>query len=297
MAAAPAPSSLHHTPGMGYVKHMPAARGGGDGGGVQSCACRTRCGDVELKITLTAKFLARPLRDALVEPFLKAHNKRSPSQVQWDDVKCIRVDGTTLDQIDDILAGAVFNVEEATVLLVTQVPDSPLDSLLEAARGSDPRAAAPPRVTRELLRIAEYAADAAVDGTLEADVVRRSATAFETIGSGAAAVTSAAVRRALLRDESVRALCFPEASPHVPCLDGALNRMAVDVRASTCELRHFVPLFAALSAAACAPESAATEETDEAQKSKSRGVRLGAESGSLLESILNDDKVDARRIH
>ena len=42
--------------------------------------CRTVCGSVELNITLTAKFLAKPLKDALLTPFLGAYNKKKPDE-------------------------------------------------------------------------------------------------------------------------------------------------------------------------------------------------------------------------
>ena len=42
--------------------------------------CHTRCSGIELKITLTQKFLTRSLRDALIIPFLGAYNKKRPDE-------------------------------------------------------------------------------------------------------------------------------------------------------------------------------------------------------------------------
>ena len=41
------------------------------------CVVHARCGSVDLKVTLTAKFLAKPLTDVLLAPFLKAYCKRA----------------------------------------------------------------------------------------------------------------------------------------------------------------------------------------------------------------------------
>ena len=42
--------------------------------------CRTVCGSIELNVTLTTKLLTRPLRHALVNPFIDAYNKRRPDE-------------------------------------------------------------------------------------------------------------------------------------------------------------------------------------------------------------------------
>ena len=90
-----APGMPHYVPGMGFKKLPPGAIR--TMSGPESVACRTKCGEVELKITLSAKLLAKPLRAALIEPFLKVHNKRAAAPVAWEDIKCIKVDGYTLD--------------------------------------------------------------------------------------------------------------------------------------------------------------------------------------------------------
>lgn len=298
-ASSSAAASIHHVPGMGYAKHMPTLANNG----LESVACRTRCGDVELKITLTAKFLAKPLKEALVEPFLKAYNKRATPPpnppVEWMDIGCIKIDGVALDALDDaVLASGVFANKEAKVLLLplSSLPSSRplLESLLEVAGDAEPRE---PKLTPALIRVAQQAATDADEGAIDEDVSRRSSSAFEAISGGEAdaAISGAAVRAALLHDDGVRALCFPDASPHVAALESALRRMATNAREPTVQLlRDFTPFFAALSAVACAPAALAKEEVDES--TQTRAQRLGATKGSILESLLDDDRVEARRL-
>ena len=40
------------------------------------CAATVKCGDVTLKLSLTPKFMAKPLSDAVLAPFLKAYSKK-----------------------------------------------------------------------------------------------------------------------------------------------------------------------------------------------------------------------------
>lgn len=60
----------------------------------------TLAGGIALKITLTPKFLARPLNIALIEPFLGAVNKRASapaSPLFLQDVDSVTVDGVSVD--------------------------------------------------------------------------------------------------------------------------------------------------------------------------------------------------------
>ena len=50
----------------------------------EKVVARVRCGEVELKLTLTAKFLARSLSDALISPFLRAFDKKVGCQTAVD---------------------------------------------------------------------------------------------------------------------------------------------------------------------------------------------------------------------
>ena len=95
--------------------------------------------------------------------------------------------------------------------------------------------------------------------------------------------------------------CGPsdDASPHVAALESALRRMTINAREPAVQLlRDFTPFFAALSAVACAPAALAKDEVDES--TQTRAQRLGATKGSILmsilESLLDDDRVEARRL-
>ena len=283
----------HYVPGMGYKKHQPLPKLAGT---LEQLTARVRCGDVELKLTLTSKLLARPLRDALVEPFLKVHNKRAATPLTWDDLGCIRVDGLPLDAIDVVAEAALKGDaarrgEPTRVELVPSaaVPQSALEGFLAVAR---PPPAAPysrplPGLTEELMRIVRAAAAAE---HVDEDMRRRCVTAFGRVSAGAPAVSVAAVRAALLGDDDVRALGFPAHSPHGDAIDGALRRMATDRSRPTVDLEGFSALFAALSAAACAPPEAAIEE----QSLVPHSARLTG--NSFIDQLLDDDSVTVRPI-
>jgi hypothetical protein len=288
----------HHVPGMGYAKNNPAPRGGG----LQSVVCRTVCGEIELKITLTAKFLSRPIKDALVEPFLKVHNKRAPEAISWENIKCIKIDGITLDVAEMHGATAESVLQKATtqVLLLTSVPTSLTESLIAVAREREEltrenyRNPPPPCMTRELIRIAQLAADSVQDAAEDADAMRRCTNAFQAISGGDLAVVGAAVREAFLRDEYVRSLYLPASSVHMAALDNALSRMAVDRAEAAIEMAQFSRFFAAVAAAACAPANAAEEVPD--PETSSAGHGMSGDAGGLLSKLLDDERVSARRI-
>ena len=279
----------HYVPGMGFKKHQPVPKPPGT---LDQVVARTSCADVELKITLSTKLLVRPLRNALVEPFLKAYNKRAMAEATWDDVACVKVDGVTLDgDLGEVTAQAVLPHEHVRVQVVLResMPRSLFDGLLAVAREPPaPYSGEPPAFTQELVRVARVAASAE---DFDADMSRRCENAFEQIGGGAQKITSAAARAALLRDEHVRELGFPQVSPHGPSIDGALRRMATDAAVESVDLAEFSALFAALSAAACAPPEAAIEDLP---IDKYEGVeRTG---NSFLDELLNDDSCSVRRV-
>lgn len=65
---------------------------------------RVRCNEVELKLTLVAKFLAKPLTEALLKPFLAAYSKKAlKGPASLDDVKRVRLGepGRPGDKIKD----------------------------------------------------------------------------------------------------------------------------------------------------------------------------------------------------
>lgn len=299
----------HHVPGMGYAKNNPSPRPTS----IESVACRTRCGEVELKITLTPKFLARPFRDALVEPFLKVHNKRATQPVSWEHVKCVKIDGFAVDALSDTtIAASLLTKEYVTVELLTSVPSSLFDALVEVAREFEPvtqdnyETPPPPPMTRKLIAIAQSAAeavDAAGDdvadatetsagGHVDEDTLRRSNNAFEAIAGGSPSVAGPQVRTALLSDDYVRSLCFPPQSPHNTTLEDKLRRMSMDrADSGSIEAAEFTRFFVALSAAACAPKSAAEEEPDPATGRKANGG-----SKDFLQQLMDDENCTVRRV-
>jgi hypothetical protein len=284
----------HYTPGMGYKNHQPTPKVAGK---LEQVIAKVRCGEVELKLTLTPKFLARPLRDALVEPFLKAHNKRAARAVAWDELACIKVDGLTLDDMD-VTTETVLKADSVTVALLTQesMPSTLLAGLMAVARepGSpaSPYSRPMPLLTKELVRIAQAAADSEEH---DADLARRCSNAFQKVADGAEAISVKQARGAMLLDEYVRSLCFPEQSPHTAAIDAVVRRMATngDVRCAASD--EFAAFFAAISAMACAPPEAAEEEEEIDQSEMlSSGVRRTG--NSMLDQLLDDENVTARRV-
>ena len=77
--------------------------------------------------------------------------------------------------------------------------------------------------------------------------------------------------------------------------DNDLAWVNVDVSGQNVELQDFTMLFAAISAAACAPPTAGVQ-ADENPRQQSRASQLGAAPGSFLESLLSDDNVSAKRV-
>ena len=82
-----------------------------------SRATRVRCGDVELKLTLTAKQLDRPFDTAVIAPFLKAYSKKvgALEPVSLAQVSVVRVDD---EQIGDL------SLASSVVLLVSEVVET-----------------------------------------------------------------------------------------------------------------------------------------------------------------------------
>ena len=169
----------HYTPGMGHKMHTPLPKLAGR---LDEVAARVKCGSVELKLTLTAKFLARTLRDALIEPFLKVHNKRA-QPLTFEEFACVKLNGNTLDAFVDVVAGDVLKEPAVSVQLVpiAALPSSLLEGFLVAAREKLParftaegyRIPPPPTLTEKLVSIAEAANSE--DAASDADMARRDA--------------------------------------------------------------------------------------------------------------------------
>ena len=310
----------HYVPGMGYKKHNPGSHHAHTP--THDVACRTKCGTVELKITLTPKFLVRKLRDALVEPFLKVHNKRAAEPVAWEQIRCIKVDGYTVDPAivfaegeDAPNAGSILGTKElVSVLLLTELPSSLLEGVMEVAHEYEEVTEynymnrPPPPLTSKLIAVAKQAgADALSDhaedvtdndgasmvSNMDAESTRRCANAWAAVCGGADAVSAAKVRTTLLSDDHVRSLCFPPNTPHVPSIDNAVRRLAVDRGSDlTVTEREFTALFSALSAMACSPASFAQEDL----KPGATGRKKKDDAGGFLQQLLDDDRVTSRRI-
>ena len=67
-------------------------------------AARVKCADVELKLTLSTSWLARPLGEAVVDPFLKAFNKKTGRALTRSQLHDLRIGGqrVPLDSLQDV---------------------------------------------------------------------------------------------------------------------------------------------------------------------------------------------------
>ncbi|KAL1529664.1 hypothetical protein AB1Y20_000605 [Prymnesium parvum] len=66
---------------------------------------RVKCDPVELKLTLTPKLLEKPLREAVVEPFLRAYRGKTRTRVASSDVARLLADGRGVS--DSLIASSV----------------------------------------------------------------------------------------------------------------------------------------------------------------------------------------------
>ena len=68
-----------------------------------------KCTTIELKLTLTAKVLAKPLEAAAITPFLGAYNKKKPDEppVTASALVCVTVDGVLVPDIQAIADGII----------------------------------------------------------------------------------------------------------------------------------------------------------------------------------------------
>ena len=288
-------AALHTAPGMGYKHNAPLPNK--SVAGLEKVACRTKCGEVELKITLVPKFLAKTLRDALIEPFLKVHNKRAAAPVSFEELKCIKVDGFTLEPriVAEMPCEKYLLREDARVQLLTSVPASLLDALAEVSREAEEitmenyyNKPLPP-MSQELLRTMQRAADVDLNPP-DADTVRRAGNAFETLSGGEAAVSGAAIANALTRDEYVRGLWSPANSPHLAVIVDKIRRMAVSTAAEPpFDAAAFTQFFAALSAAACAPADAGHDDP-------APGKKKGQSGPDFLQQLMDDDSCTVKRV-
>ena len=268
--------------------------------GPSTLSVRVRCGSVELKLTLTKKLQQLPLRDAVAIPFLKAYNKKCPdAPASWETLKCVQINGWTMlerETLEEKEARDVLD-EGARVLLVATIDADLPTSFLEAARTSV--AARKVRAfPSRLLRVAEEAVAAAAalqdgDGSqaVDADLGRRTKRAFEVISGDELALrcSRASVLKHMMGDhERVRKLAMLAFSEHASYVAMALKQIAVDEAASVSR-DEFARFFAAVSATACAPTSAAAMTKEE----------LGEDSGmdGFMSDLLKDPKCSVKRIH
>ena len=219
---------------------------------------------------------------------------------------CVKIDGIVVDgDMEDTPCGnSLMTKEDHRVLLVTHPPPRLVEALLEVAREEEEISHLnymnkPPRkMTKGLIRIYTAASDVETQ-PLDADSSRRCANAFESIcggeGSGETTASSAQVRAALLHNTYVRSLLFPEKSPHLSNLGNALSRMSVRGDVKDVDQHAFSSFFAALCAAACAPESAQQEDPDPQPVGQKKKAQQGGTEG-FLSQLLEDPSVSARRI-
>ena len=78
---------------------------------------QVKCGEITLKLTLTAKVLAKPLKDGCITPFLGAYNKKHPDQppLTAEALARVEIDGVVVPSIDalgdGLMTGDVTKVE------------------------------------------------------------------------------------------------------------------------------------------------------------------------------------------
>ena len=72
-----------------------------------------QCLSVKLKLTLTDSLLQKSLRDAVVEPFLGAYNKRAAVPLSTQELLRVEVDGAVCDL--STMAGKLLTVDAPTV--------------------------------------------------------------------------------------------------------------------------------------------------------------------------------------
>ena len=85
---------------------------------------RVRLGEIDLKLTLTPKFLSRSLGASVITPFLKAYSKKAEVEppVTLEDVDTVRVDG--LDADPSAIASELFPIAPFTWVVLTLKPGS-----------------------------------------------------------------------------------------------------------------------------------------------------------------------------
>lgn len=117
---------------------------------------RVTCGDVSLKLTLTAKQLAKPFDQAVLAPFLKAYSKKVGTTCTVDQVTCVKVDDVMLG--DTTIAASVVLLTGETVdteiTLRAAAPQAPAKPAFEynpfgAAKDGASARAPPPGGTKD----------------------------------------------------------------------------------------------------------------------------------------------------
>ena len=180
-----------------------------------SCVARVRCGEVELKLTLTPKFLAKPLQAALLDPFLGAYNKRAAQPINWEAVKCVKIDGVTVYD-PHVIARSVLTGEHS-VQLVTTIESDLSQSFFAAAKGAEGSEAGMHDYTGinpGLISAAEKAVEkllempTPVSRPPDPDMMRRCGKAFGAIAGKEEVASRTQILSAFLADVTVRNLCF-----------------------------------------------------------------------------------------
>lgn len=82
------------------------------------------CGPIQLKLTLTPKWLGKSLQDAVITPFLGAYNKRSAVKLDVAELLRVEVDGTPVSDWS-APAESILTNENPRVVLVAPLIDEP----------------------------------------------------------------------------------------------------------------------------------------------------------------------------
>lgn len=93
-------------------------------------ACRVKLASVTLKLTLTAKFLAKPLREAVLIPFLGAYNKKTGLSLDVSGLHKVTVDGSVVAHENSTVTCEILFVDddhEVEIFVSADADKSPVD--------------------------------------------------------------------------------------------------------------------------------------------------------------------------
>jgi rhodanese-related sulfurtransferase len=121
-------------------------------GGRKVVVCRLKLQDVELKMTLTEKFLSKPFADVVLTPFLNAYNKRRGTCLDVSALEHVCIDGKVVatglgEAVGVVLGGEAHRVELHALAPVASSVDSRSSAdVSDAAAAPNPPSAVVERV-------------------------------------------------------------------------------------------------------------------------------------------------------